>query len=463
MSTGFVDQLVAQLPAGTVLTGQLLDERYDHIWRMHLPLQAKAVVLPRSTEEVAIALKHCYANGQPVVIHGGLTNLVGATKVSPDEVVISLEKMNAIEEIDEQSRTMTVQAGTILEHIQQAAAGCGLLFSLNFGAKGSAQIGGIISTNAGGLRVFRYGMTRQLVLGLEAVLANGTVISSMKKIIKDNSGYDLKQLFIGSEGTLGVITRAVLKLTEAPKSRTSAFVGFDNYDKVVAFLKYMDAGLAGTLSGYELLWQKTYQAMTQPPASEKPPLPPNHRYYVLLESLGSDPEKDANFVQTLLENAFEKKLILDAAVAKNESDLRWFWTIREDVRVLSSICNHDQHFDVSLPVPKIGDYVNTVLEKLNQLPEVERAFAFGHVADGNVHFVVGKENNSATLVHQINEIVYRPLKVLGGSVSAEHGIGIDKKQYLSYCRTTAEIDLMKTLKKTLDPKEILNRGKVLDL
>lgn len=457
-----VTLLRQKLGAEKVLTSEQIQDRYVHIWRMDSPLQAIAVVLAYSTEDVAKAMKICHANEQTVLVHGGLTNLVGATETSINEVVISLEKMNAIQEVDEKSRTMTVQAGVILENAQLAAKERNLLFPLNFGAKGSAQIGGVISTNAGGLKVFRYGMTRNLVLGLEAVLADGTIISSLKKIIKDNSGYDLKQLFIGSEGTLGIVTKAVLKLVEAPKSRTSAFVAFNEYDKVVDFLKYMDAGLAGTLSSFELIWQETYKAMTSPPAIAKPPLLQDYKYYVLLEGLGSHQENDQTRLQELLEFAYEKEMILDAAVADGESDLNWFWTIREDVQVVKKQANNDQHFDISLPIALIGKTVIEITESLKSIDGVERIFPFGHIADGNIHFIIGKKDTSVSLRNRINQAVYQPLEELGGSVSAEHGIGLDKKQYLSYCRTEEEIDLMRTLKLALDPKGILNRGKVID-
>jgi FAD/FMN-containing dehydrogenase len=461
MQDSIITLLKEKLGEEKILTGEPVRERSHHIWKMDEPLNVKAVILPRSTEEVSTTLKICNEYDQPVVVHGGLTNLVGSTETSPDEIVISLEKMNNIIELDEKSRTITVEAGVILENIQERVKESGLLFPLNFGAKGSAQVGGFISTNAGGLRVFRYGMTRNLVLGLEVVLADGTVISSLKKIIKDNSAYDLKQLFIGSEGTLGVVTKAVLKLVEAPKSRNSAFIGIDDYDKVVNLLKFMDGGLAGTLSGFELIWQNTFKALTTPPAIVKAPLPYDYKYYVLIESLGSNQEKDHQILEGLLEEALEKDLILDAVMAHTESDLNWFWTVREDVHAMVSKCPIDQHFDVSLPIPLIENYIDNIMEIAQNDTEILDCFPFGHVADGNIHLVFSKEDPSQKLTDRINEIVYQPLKELGGSVSAEHGIGTHKKAYLSWCRTAEEIQLMRTLKKSLDPKNILNRGKVI--
>ena len=445
----------------SVLTNEAVKERFHHIWSMDVPLNAKAVVLPKSTEDVSRIMKICHEFNQPVVIHGGLTNLVGSTETNSDEVVISMERMNKIEEVDEKSRTITVQAGVILEQIQNAAKEKNLLFPLNFGAKGSAQAGGFISTNAGGLRVFRYGMTRNLVLGLEVVMADGTFISSMKKIIKDNSAYDLKQLFIGSEGTLGIITKAVLKLVEAPKSRNSAFVGINDYEKVIQFLKYMDAGLAGTLSGFELLWKNTFKIFTSPPASVKAPLPYDFQYYVLLETLGSNQENDLQTIQDLLEKALENELIEDATIAFTESDLKWFWTIREDVNVINLNYKISQHFDVSLPIPLIGNYVDKIEKKAKNIEGVEAFFTFGHVADGNIHFIFAKSNTNQNLTTKINDLVYEPLKEIGGSVSAEHGIVVHKKHYLKFCRNESEIELMRTLKRTMDSKNILNRGKVL--
>lgn len=461
--TNIITLLQNAIDPSKVLTGETLKDRYVHIWKMDQPLNALAVVLPSKTEEVSAAMKACYETNTPVVVHGGLTNLVGSTETQGNEVVICMERMNKVIEVDTSSRTLSVEAGVILENAQIAAEEANLLLPLNFGAKGSAQIGGVISTNAGGLRVFRYGMTRALVLGLEVVMADGTVVNSMKKIIKDNSAYDIKHLYIGSEGTLGIITKAVLKLIERPQSRTSAFVAFNEYNKVVDFLKYMDRGMAGTLSGYELIWGETYQCMTSPPALSKPPLEHGYKYYVLLEGLGSDPARDQETLMQLLETAMEQELILDAAIADGSSDLEWFWKIREDVHVVASQCNNDQHFDISMPIGYIGDKVEEMKADLAQIEGVEKIYPFGHVADGNTHFIIGKRDTSTKLKNAINDAIYGKLKDVGGSVSAEHGIGLDKKAYLPLCRTEAEIQQMKVLKQSLDTKGILNPGKVLDI
>jgi len=457
-----ISALISTIGENRILTGAAVRERYHHVWLMDQPLNAMAVVLPRTTQEVSEVLSICHEYHQPVVMHGGLTNLVGGTETQPSEIVITLEKMNAIEEVDTENRTITVQAGAILENVQLAAEKNGMLFPLNFGAKGSAQMGGVIATNAGGLRVLRYGMTRQLVVGLEAVLADGTIVSSMKKLIKDNSAYDLKQLFIGSEGTLGVITRAVLRLVEAPNSRISALAGLDSYDQVVVFLKFMDKGLAGTLSSFELMWPPTYKVLTTPPASVSPPLPYEYNYYVLFDSLGSDPMQDSIRFQNLLEEALNQGLIQDAVPAESATDINRFWTIREDVTPMVSKCRHVQQFDISLPIPLIGEVISQIVEDLYQIPEVEKVFTFGHVGDGNIHLVIGKSHQSEALLNRINHRVYQPLKEIGGSISAEHGIGIHKKHYLHISRTSEEIQLMKTLKNTLDPRNILNPGKILD-
>ena len=456
-----VDTLKEIVGEDSVLSDGKEKSRFDHIWKTDIPTNAIAVVFPKDTGELSSIMKVCFENNQKVLVQGGLTNLVGSTKTFKDEIIISLDRMNKIEEIDEKSRTITLQSGVIVEDAINAANEKNLLLPLNFGAKGSAQIGGVVSTNAGGLRVLKYGMTRGLVLGLEAVLSNGEVISSMKKVIKDNSGYDLKQLFIGSEGTLGVVTKVIFKLEEKPESRCSALVALNNYDNVVNLLKFIEKGLSGTLTGFELMWNETYKTMLDSSENYSPLLPSTYPFYVFIESLGSNLNSDFDKLSELISKAAEKNLIEDAILAQNEREQKIIWDMREDVSVLAKKSMFDQHFDISLPIPLIDKEVQIATKKLKKLPFVEHVFTFGHVADGNIHFIIGKNNNSIENTEKINEVIYSNLKENGGSVSAEHGIGLDKKKYLHTSRSAEEIKLMKTLKEILDPKNILNPGRVI--
>lgn len=457
-----IQELTSIVGENNILAQGKEKTRFTHIWKTDIPLTALAVVFPKNTEEVAAIMHLCNKHNQQVVVHGGLTNLVGGTQSQAKQLVVSLEKMNQIEEIDEKSRTIRVQAGVILENAIDAANDKNLFLPLSFGAKGSAQVGGVVSTNAGGLRVFRYGMTRQMVLGLEAVLPDGTIISSLKKIIKDNSGYDLKQLFIGAEGTLGIVTKVVFRLQEKPQSRSSAIVGVNNYENVIALLKFMEKGLAGTLSGFELMWKPTYEAMIAAPDFSAP-IPTNFPYYVFIESLGGDSTSDFNRLEELIAQAYEKELIGDGVLAQSERELQSIWKIREDVSVLADLAQYDQHFDISLPIPVIGKEIDRAIEALEQLDFVEKIFPFGHVADGNIHFIIGKKENSPEIIDAINAIIYGCLKRNKGSLSAEHGIGLDKKKYLFTSRTENEINLMRTLKRALDPKNILNPERIISV
>lgn len=457
-----IQELTSIVGENNILAQGKEKTRFTHIWKTDIPLTALAVVFPKSTEEVAAIMHLCNKHNQQVVVHGGLTNLVGGTQSQAKQLVVSLEKMNQIEEIDEKSRTIRVQAGVILENAIDAANDKNLFLPLSFGAKGSAQVGGVVSTNAGGLRVFRYGMTRQMILGLEAVLPDGTIISSLKKIIKDNSGYDLKQLFIGAEGTLGIVTKVVFRLQEKPQSRSSAIVGVNNYENVIALLKFMEKGLAGTLSGFELMWKPTYEAMIAAPDFSAP-IPTNFPYYVFIESLGGDSTSDFNRLEELIAQAYEKELIGDGVLAQSERELQSIWKIREDVSVLADLAQYDQHFDISLPIPVIGKEIDRAIEALEQLDFVEKIFPFGHVADGNIHFIIGKKENSPEIIDAINAIIYGCLQRNKGSLSAEHGIGLDKKKYLFTSRTENEINLMRTLKRALDPKNILNPERIISV
>tara|TARA_B100000035_G_scaffold286161_1_gene270271 strand:- start:6 stop:1394 length:1389 start_codon:yes stop_codon:yes gene_type:complete len=448
------------LDKSSILKGEDLKSRFYHIWKTDIPLESICLLLPKNTNQVSSILKICNDYNQEVIIHGGLTNLVGATKSSDNQVVISLEKMKNIIEIDEKGKTVTCESGVIIEDIINAVKDKDLLLPLNFGARGSAQIGGAVSTNAGGLRVFKYGMTRNLVMGLEVVLPDGTIISSLKKLMKDNSGYDLKQFFIGSEGTLGIVTKVVLRLYQHPKTRYTALAVTNDYKKVLDLLKFMEDKISKNLTAFELLWNDTYKQMISDKTIYNKYLPDNYKYYVLIEFMGGDFENDYDTFEKAIMNAVDHQLVEDAVVGKDEKEQLNIWGIREDVAVLAEEKKFDQQFDISIPVAQIGEVIDKTILELKNCQGVETIFPFGHVADGNIHFIIGKDSDNDELKSKINEIIYTNTELVQGSISAEHGIGLDKKKYLIKSRSKDEIELMKLIKKAIDPKNILNPGRV---
>ena len=448
------------LDKSSIVTGENLKSRFYHIWKTDLPLEALCLLLPKDTDQVSGILKICNDNDQEVVIHGGLTNLVGSTKSTNKQVVISLEKMNNIIEIDEKGKTVTCESGVIIEDIINSVKEKNLLLPLNFGARGSAQIGGAVSTNAGGLRVFKYGMTRNLVLGLEAVLPDGTIISSLKKLMKDNTGYDLKQFFIGSEGTLGIVTKVILRLYQHPKTRYTALAVTDDYQKVLSLLKFMEYKISNNLTAFELLWNDTYKQMVSDKTMYNKYLPDNYKYYVLIEYMGGDFENDYDTFEKAIMQAIDQGIVDDAVLGKDEKEQQNIWGIREDVAVLAEEKKYDQQFDISIPVTQIGEIIDKTINELKNCKGVETIFPFGHVADGNIHFIIGKDSDDDDLKSKINEIIYSNTELVKGSISAEHGIGLDKKKYLKKSRSKDEIELMKLIKKSIDPKNILNPGRV---
>jgi FAD/FMN-containing dehydrogenase len=394
-----------------------------------------------------------------VVVHGGLTGLVRGTDAAADELIVSLERMDRIEEIDRVSRTATVQAGVKLQALQEAVEEKGLMFPLDLGARGSATIGGNIATNAGGNRVVRYGMMREMVLGVEAVLADGTVLNALNRLIKNNSGYDLKHLFIGSEGTLGVVTRAVLRLRERPRGHHVALAGVERFDAVIGLLRQMDQALGGQLSAFEVMWREHYDLVTHPPAASVSPLAGQHAFYVLIESHGADSPPDA--MVAALEAASASDVVDDAVVARSQSERNALWAIRDDVGQLRRFAPIFA-FDVSLPVAAMEEYASGVRARLAARWPGAHCSVFGHLADGNLHFVFAPGSGDAETRRAVEEIVYSPLAAIGGAISAEHGIGLEKKAWLPVSRTPEEIALMQKLKAALDPLGILNPGKVVD-
>jgi FAD/FMN-containing dehydrogenase len=448
--------LIALVGEQGLLEGPAVRERGAALF--HGRVESELLVRPRSSEQVSAILKLCHARGQPVVTHGGLTGLVNGADAGRGEIVLSLEAMDAIERVDAPGRSLRAQAGAKLGSVQRAAEDHGMVFPLDLGARDSATVGGNISTNAGGLRVLRYGMMRNLVLGIEAVLADGTVLTSLNRMLKNNAGYDLKQLFIGSEGTLGVVTRAELRLVSRTRSQETLLASLPSFDAMVGLLGRLDSGLGGQLAAFEALWGNYYDYNTTPAAGNAAPLPRGAPYYVIAESLGGDPEHDRARLETVLGEALEEGLVSDVVIANSENERRAIWAIREDVWEVQNIAPL-LTFDVSLPIENMKDYVQEIGDRVLSLAGENRCFVFGHMADGNLHIVVAAGDDAAMRA-QVEEIVYRPLAAIGGSVSAEHGIGLEKRAYLPLSRTPAEISTMRLLKRALDPKGILNPGKV---
>ncbi len=441
---------------GRILDSSAVSDRATSFWNS-APMQAKAMLLPSSSNEVADILAHCNKAGQAVITHGGLTNCVTAVEPGLDDVVISTEKMSGIVEIDKIGGTAVVEAGAVLQNVQEAAAKEGMYFPLDLGARGSCTIGGNIATNAGGINVLRYGMMRNLVLGLEAVMADGTVMSSMNRMLKNNAGYDMKQLFIGSEGTLGVVTRAVLRLYPQPAGRQDALVAMTSVDKVIRFLGMLQREIAGNLSAFEIMWGAYYRAVTGD-NGHRPPLPRDYPFYVVFQAEGSDPDADAARFERVLGQAFEQGLIADAVIPKSAAETRAIWEIRENFEP-ALVKPPFYLYDVSLPIRDMQAYVAEVEANVARRWSDSMCITLGHMADGNLHFFV-VPGEQGDFHEDSDRCVYDPLRQYGGSVSAEHGIGLEKLSWLPHSKSAAEIELMRALKRTLDPNDILNPGRV---
>jgi FAD/FMN-containing dehydrogenase len=448
------DRISAVVGDAGIVPGAALAERATSYWDPS-PMQGKLLVRPESTEQLSRVMALCHETGQSVVVQGGLTGVVEGALATPDDVIVSLERMTTIESVDEVEGVAVIQAGAVLQTVQEALRERGFLFPLDLGARGSCTIGGAVATNAGGINVLRYGMMRNLVLGLEAVLADGTVISSMQQMLKNNTGYDLKQLFIGSEGTLGIVTRAAVRLFPLPKSRQTALVGLESFEAVIGFLNRLKADLAGTLSAFEVMWNDYYAAVTGD-GGHRSPLERDYPYYVVAEAEGADPDGDAARFEKILMEALEQGLVVDAIIPKSEGERTAIWTIREDFESLLPA----YLYDVSLPLRHMETYVERLTTRLGQEWPGSRGYVFGHIADGNLHIFTGP-HDAGEHHDRSDAIVYGCLEGLDGSVSAEHGIGLEKRAWLERTRGPEELAMMRSLKATLDPRNLLNPGKVL--
>lgn len=436
-----------------VLVGEDVAARFDGYPHDH-PCQATCIVRPGTTQEVSAIMALCHEHGWHVVTQGGRTGLVGAGDTTASVVALSLERMRSISAVDRDGATLEVEAGAPLEAVQNAAVAADLYYPVDFGSRGSATIGGSIATNAGGNGVVRYGMTRNQVLGLEAVLADGTIVCSMNRLLKNNTGYDLKQLLIGSEGTLGIITRAVLRLQPHPGNKAAAFVGVQSFPQVLEFLRHAMAMGDGCLSSFEVMWPSFLDCILEG-GQHVPPLSGAHGFYVLLE-YGSTRSHEQ--LEQVVASAWEKGMVEDAAIAQSNAQNAAFWKIRDDIETLTAMYAPAFLYDVSVPQRHMAEYVDTVLASLTTRWPAVRMATFGHIADGNLHLFIatGRPEDHA----EVDAMVYAPLQQWGGSISAEHGIGLEKRDYLHVSRTPAEIALMQRIKLAFDPLGILNPGKI---
>ena len=438
-------------------------------WRKRYRGAARAVVRPASTQEVAGVVAACAHEGVPMLPQGGNTGLVGGgtPDASGNEVVISLQRMNRVRSIDRDNDTITVEAGCILQSVQQAARENGRLYPLSLAAQGTATIGGNLATNAGGTQVLRYGNTRDLTLGLEVVLATGEIWDGLRALRKDNTGYDLKQLFIGSEGTLGIITAATLKLFPLPHAQVTAFASMPSLRSAARLLDRARAGAGASLTAFEVMSSGCIRRTVQELPRIRAPLPLTSAWYVLLEISDHEDEAHASRVlETLLGGAIEVGDIEDSVVAASLDQSRSLWQVREGIPEAHAKAGGNVKHDISLPVSVVPEFVESTNAALAaRFPWIEPA-VFGHLGDGNLHYNMGTRDGTPIAVaftneQEINDIVHTAVAARGGSISAEHGIGQLKRGTLADYKSPLELKLMRLVKQALDPRGLMNPGKVL--
>ena len=458
-----VSALRAIVGEANVLTEEADKAGYLVDWSNRFHGKTAAVVRPANTEEVSRVMALAYETGTIVVPQSGNTSLVGGGTPSQkgDAILLSLSRMNKIEEIDVVNDTMTVEAGVILEKAQQAARDAGRLFPLSFAAEGTACLGGCIATNAGGTAVLRYGNTRELVLGLEVVLSDGRVVNMLRGLRKDNTGYDLKQLFIASEGTLGVITRAVVKLFTLPQASYTALVGVADPHKACQLLAAVKT--AAALTGFELMQAKCIERVGEQIESVTLPGDVSSSPWLCLVELSYARDPDTNPLEAILEKQFEEENVIDAFLANSVKDSRALWAIRESIPSADAHVGGNLHNDVSIEISDIADFVDEALEALNKRFDWIDPSVFGHLGDGNLHFNIGSIPPNLAFENEegIRETVYAVVSRHNGSISAEHGIGQLKRAHFLQLKDPLELELMGAIKHALDPKGILNPGKLL--
>lgn len=439
-------------------------------WRGRYSGRARGLASPASTQEVAALVKLCARHGVPIVPQGGNSGMAGGA--TPDEsgaaILLSLRRMNAVRSIDPAAGLAVCDAGVILQAFHEVAEAADMRFPLTLGGKGSATIGGLVSTNAGGTQVLRHGTMRAQVLGIEAVLADGQVFSALTALKKDNRGFDLKQLLIGSEGTLGIVTAATLRLLPAPKARATAWAGLSSITDARTLLRRVDRALGDTLEGFEVVPAHCLDSVLAHLSDARAPLAQRHEWNALIECVATDGEDAAlrERLENALADAAEEELIGDAIIASNERQAEQLWTLRDSISAAERALGPAMQHDISVPVERMAEFI------LAASPAIENAFpgvtaaAFGHLGDGNVHFHIIAPNGATPGEWEdsegkaISAHVYDLVTEWGGSISAEHGIGQMKVGELGRLGDRAALSMMRAVKQALDPKNLLNPGKL---
>jgi FAD/FMN-containing dehydrogenase len=457
--THALDTLTQSLPDNAWSTDP--DEISGHArdWRGRYQGESPLLLKPGSTQDVALILKACNAAGIAVLPQGGNTGLVGGS-TPQGEVLISLKRMNAVRVVDSANESLTCEAGAILETIQTRAAEAGKLFPLSLGSQGSAMIGGLISTNAGGVHVLRYGMMRDLVLGLEVVLPDGRILNDLSGLRKDNTGYDLKQLFIGAEGTLGVVTAATLKLFPRPASTAVAIAAVDSPRHAVELLGFMKDQTGGAVAAFELMPKNAIDLAAHHIPGVRQPLESAPKWAVLIELVSAEKDRAPVLLEDALGAAFDRELTSDAVISQSDAQAASFWALREGIPEAEKAHGKAAKHDVSVPVSRMGQFMEEAISLAESADPDVMVIAFGHVGDGNVHFNVARKQpgSDEAFIQRMAPVtakIYDLVDAHGGSISAEHGVGILKQSELA-SRKPAEVAVMRAIKQALDPKGIMN-------
>ena len=467
MKPDFITQCIKLVGIANVLTGDDM-ARYLTDWRGRFSGRALAVIRPGSTNEVAAIVKLCVAHQVPVVPQGGNTGLVlgSVPDASGKAIVLSLARMNRLRDIDPINNTLTAEAGCLLQHVQDAAAEAQRLFPLSLASEGSCTIGGNLSTNAGGTAVLRYGTMRELTLGLEVVTPEGEIWDGLRGLRKDNTGYDLRDLFIGAEGTLGIITAAVLKLYAQPAARLTALFAMRHPRDALSLLSLAQQRCDAALTGFELMSALCLALVEKHFPALKSPFRTHHAQYVLLELSDAESESHANtMLEALSGEAMDRGLIQDAVVASSLSQSQAMWQLREHISMAQAAEGKNIKHDIAVPVSRLADFIEETDALLQQKFPASRMVTFGHLGDGNLHYNVSAplgQNDDDFLLHQtaINKLVHDKVHAYAGSISAEHGLGALKRDEIRRYKSETEMNMMVAIKRALDPLNLMNPGKV---